>query len=40
MKTWVFGLGLFFGVLGLSLVWSDATGQEQVPTIEVYKTPT
>ena len=40
MKTWVFGLGLFFGVFGLSLVGSDATAQEQVPTIEVYKTPT
>ncbi len=40
MKTWVSTLGLAFGVLGLSLVWSDATAQAQLPTIEVYKNPT
>ncbi len=40
MKTWISILGLAFGVLSLSLVWSDATAQEQLPTIEVYKNPT
>ena len=40
MKTWVSTLGLAFGVLCLSLVWSDATAQAQLPPIEVYKNPT
>ena len=39
MKTWVSTLGLTFGVLGFSLVWSDATAQAQLPTVEVYKNP-
>jgi len=40
MKTWVSTLALTFGVLGFSLVCSDATAQEQLPTVEVYKNPT
>ncbi len=40
MKNWVSALGLAFGVLGLSLVWTDVSAQAKLPTIEVYKNPT